>query len=460
MEAIDDYANENIVRSVAYTALDHRQQHHYLALLPISSQLLRQRVRLLGPGENNPEEWDKVVQWQEDNCPSMIESLWSNKGSVADELYQKPVYYKRMDADTLHAIIEFAEKDSHHFAVILLLEDGLGDISDIKYNNTKELTEEEWLDIFTNWSRTIEDAERVFLTKVTRNKKVFTAGTPDVRFIWVFIPSLFIKKLNIQSTKENKEAPEDYWGDWSSDEDSCRSQKSGNPRRPHPLSADLKDSDDSEDEYYTRWSKDPGTLTPGPGDEEEQATQSGTNGRILQPLSALNEERNQEELDEEYDQSYNPLFTVPSVPNLMDAHTAALSELTQMLQTSLPQQRNNANRPFVQPMTQINPLPKAVSRLRSGIEDVSIGDEEEEQQQQQDDTNSNNNSNGKFPGAYPESGTQSPACKLPNTQQEVNKEAGRGLFMKSLSALIGAARLLGYEGKDILEMVEEIVNRS
>jgi len=32
--------------------------------------------------------------------------------------------------------------------------------------------------------------------------------------------------------------------------------------------------------------------------------------------------------------------------------------------------------------------------------------------------------------------------------------------MKSLSALIGAARLLGYEGKDILEMVEEIVNRS
>ncbi|KAG2190110.1 hypothetical protein INT46_002422 [Mucor plumbeus] len=439
MEAIDDYANENIVRSVAYTALDHRQQHHYLALLPISSQLLRQRVRLLGPGENNPEEWDKVVQWQEDNCPSMIESLWSNKGSVADELYQKPVYYKRMDADTLHAIIEFAEKDSHHFAVILLLEDGLGDISDIKYNNTKELTEEEWLDIFTNWSRTIEDAERIFLTKVTRNKKVFTAGTPD-------------------SIKENKEAPEDYWGDWSSDEGSCRSQKSGNPRRTHPLRADLKDSDDSEDEYYTRWSKDPGTLTPGPGDEEEHVTQSRTNGRILQPLSALNEERNQEELDEEYDQSYNPLFTVPSVPNLMDAHTAALSELTQMLQTSLPQQRsNNANRPFVQPMTQINPLPKAVSRLRSGIEDVSIGDEEDGEEKQYD-TNSNNN-NGKFPGAYPESGTQSPAHKLSNTQ-EVNKEAGRGLFMKSLSALIGAARLLGYEGKDILEMVEEIVNRS
>ncbi|KAI8637205.1 hypothetical protein BD408DRAFT_354205 [Parasitella parasitica] len=404
MEAIDDYANENIVRSVAYTVLDHRQQHHYLGLLPLSSQLLRQRVRLLGPSDNNPQEWDKVVQWQEDNCPSMIESLWSNKGSVADELYQKPVYYKRMDANTLHALIEFAEKDSHHFVVILSLEEGGGDISDIKYYNTKELTEEEWLDIFTNWSRTIEDAERIFLTKVTRSKKVFSTGTP-----------------------ENKEAPEDYWGDWSSDEGSCRSQKLASSRRPHPLNADLKDSDDSEDEYYTRWSKDPGTLTPGPGDEKEEAAQTRASGRILQPLSALTDERNQEELDEEYDQSYNPLFTVPSVPNLMDAHTAALSELTQMLQTSLPQHRNS---------------------------NVNIGEQEE---QGNDDYDTNKN---KFPGAYPESGTQSPARKLSNTTHEATKEAGRGLFMKSLSALIGAARLLGYEGKDILEMVQEIVNRS
>ncbi|CEP12654.1 hypothetical protein [Parasitella parasitica] len=435
MEAIDDYANENIVRSVAYTALDHRQQHHYLALVPISSQLLRQRVRHLGPNDNNTEEWDKAVQWQEDGCPRMIESLWSNKGSVADELYQKPVYYKRVDADTLYAIIEFAEKDSHHFVAILSLEKGSGDISDIKYHNTKELTEEGWLDIFTNWSRTIEDAERIFLTKVTRNKKVFTAGTPD-------------------SIRENKEAPEDYWGDWSSDEGSCCSQKLGSSRRNRPLDPDFKDSDDSEDEYYTRWSKDPGTLTPGPGDEEE-AAQNRASGRILQPLSALNDERNQEELDEEYDQSYNPLFTVPSVPNLMDAHTAALSELTHMLQTSLPQQRNSsANRPFVQPMTQINPLPKAVSRLRSGIEDVSIG-EEKEQDNGDYDTNKN-----QLPGAYPDSGTQSPARKLSNPTHEATKEAGRGLFMKSLSALIGAARLLGYEGKDILEMVEEIVNRS
>jgi hypothetical protein len=177
MEAIDDFANENIIRSIAYTALEQRQQHNYAGLLPIASQLLRQRAHFLGS--------DKAVQWQEDNCPAMIESLWSSGGSVADELYQKPVYYRRMDADTLHAVIEFAESNGHHFVVVLLLEDGSGDISDIKYYNTKELTEEEWMDIFENWSRTIEDAERIYLTKVTRNKRVFTAGTPDVSFFFI-----------------------------------------------------------------------------------------------------------------------------------------------------------------------------------------------------------------------------------------------------------------------------------
>lgn len=182
MEAIDNYANENIIRSVAYSALEKRQQHQYSGLIPISSQLLRQRVHLLGPKDDNNDEWEQVVQWQQDNCPRMIESLWSQGGSVADELYQKPVYYKRLDANTLHAVIEFAEHDTKHFVVVLLLEDGSGDISDVRYYNTKELSEAEWLDIFENWSRSIEDAERIFLTKVTRHKKkLFTAGTPDVR---------------------------------------------------------------------------------------------------------------------------------------------------------------------------------------------------------------------------------------------------------------------------------------
>jgi hypothetical protein len=202
----------------------------------------------------------------------------------------------------------------------------------------------------------------------------------------------------------------------------------------------LKDSEDSDDEYYTRWSKDPGTLTPGPDDKLDDPPSK----RTLKTLSALQQQEQQEEWDEEYDQSYNPLFTVPSVPNLMDAHTVALSELTHMLQNTLPQQRT-ANRPFVvQPMTQINPLPKAVSRLKSNMEDLSVSSEEEPSESSQK----------VFPGAYPESGAETPGIVIDSK----SKEAGRGLFMKSLSALIGAARLLGYEGKDILEMVQEIVN--
>ncbi|KAG1220289.1 hypothetical protein G6F35_006815 [Rhizopus arrhizus] len=263
-----------------------------------------------------------------------------------------------MDADTLYAIVEFAERDTQHFVVILLLEEGNSDISDIKYHNIKEMTEQEWLDVFENWSRSLEEAERIYLTKVARPKKV------------------------LASEIHNKHTPDDYWGEWSSDEE-------GQGQSEDVVEQEReKESEDSEDEYYTRWSKDPGTLTPGPE----------------KSLKVIN----QQEIEEEYDQSYNPLFTVPSVPNLMDAHTAALSELTQILQTSLPQQ----------------------------------------QQQQQAKIE-------KFPGAYPESGAQTPFVE----QTRYYQEAGRQLFMKSLSALIGAAKLLGYEGKDILEMVKEIVNK-
>ncbi|OBZ90165.1 hypothetical protein A0J61_01784 [Choanephora cucurbitarum] len=341
MEAIDDYANENIARSLAYTVLDQRQHCHYAKLLPISSQLLRQRVQILGPpSTEDSEEWDRLIQWQEDHCPDMIKAL-----SDLDRIYQAPVYYRRLDIDTLHAMIEFAEKDAHHYVVILTLEEeGEGELSDLKYYNTKELTDEEWRDVFENWSRTIEDAERIFLTKVTR-KRVFT---PD-------------------SAKGVKEAPDDYWGDWSSEEETDQRETKG---KNQVFSVDQDDSD--EEAYYTRWSQDPGTLTPGP----EQDTK---NGRILHDI-------NQQEIAEEYDQSYNPLFTVPSVPNLMDTHTAALSELTQMLQNTIPQNSRTANRPFVNPMTQINPLPKAVSRLRSSTDNLP----------------------SLLPGTYPESGQHSP----------------------------------------------------
>ncbi|CAO3687056.1 unnamed protein product [Rhizopus stolonifer] len=327
MEAIDEFANENIVRSIVFSAVDKMATRQYQELLPISSQPLQQRAKFLGT-----EDW---YRWQKDRSCDVLEDMVSYRDNLADELYQKPVYYKRLDADTLHALVEFAEKDQCHYVVILLLGEGSSEISDIKYHNVKEIAEEEWLDIFTNWSRSLEEAERIYLTKVTRPKKVFSN----------------------QNSKIKETTADDYWGEWSSDEEEEEEEIGSSREEP------------DEDEYYSKWSKE-ATIT-------------------------------QQEIEEEYDQSYNPLFTVPSVPNLMDTHTAALSELTQMLKTSLP----------------------------------SLPDE-------------------KLPGAYPESGNRTPAA-----QTKYYQEAGRQLFMKSLRALIGAAKLLGYEGKDILDMVDEIVNK-
>ncbi|KAG0165017.1 hypothetical protein DFQ28_002220 [Apophysomyces sp. BC1034] len=391
MEAIDDYANENIARSLAYTILEYRQQHNFVSLLPISTTLLRQRVHFLGPtSQTDPSEWNEVVQWQKDRCPEVIEALWTGDGTTVDDLYQSTVYYQRLDAETLHAVVEFAHREKKHFVVVLALEQGAEEISELKYHNTREYSDTEWKDIQT-WPQTHEEAERLFLTKVTQLHRSHLTATPE-------------------STKSNREAPTGYWGDWSSDEEGQDKEECKKEKEKSKTDKTTAE-EDSEEEYYTRWSRDPGTLTPPQINPEEQ-----------------------QEMEEEYDQSYNPLFTVPSVPNLMDAHTVALAELTQMLQTSLPGKTSQGG-------VSSNPLPKIISRI-------------------QDDSDSQI---CRVPGAYPE--TPQPTVEdLKTISNEVSsgwdhqkKEAGRILLKKSLSALVGAGRLLGYEGSEILDMVREIV---
>ncbi|KAF7726242.1 hypothetical protein EC973_008952 [Apophysomyces ossiformis] len=391
MEAIDDYANENIARSLAYTVLEYRQQHDFVSLLPISTALLRQRVHFLGPSSaTEPSEWNEVVQWQKDSCPDVIETLWTGDGNTVDDLYQSTVYYKRLDAETLHALVEFAHRDGKHFVVVLALEQGAEDISELKYHNTREYSDKEWEQIRT-WPQTHEEAERIFLTKVTQLHRSHLTATPE-------------------STKSNREAPSGYWGDWSSDEEES-DQKDKKKDKEKAIADQANVEEDSEEEYYARWSRDPGTLTPPQMNPEEQ-----------------------QEMEEEYDQSYNPLFTVPSVPNLMDAHTAALAELTQVLQTSLP---GNATQGAISS----DPLPKVISRTRELDESRTCT----------------------IPGAYPETPQQTVedlktiVRASDSGWDHQKKEAGRILLKKSLSALVGAGKLLGYEGSDILDMVREII---
>ncbi|KAL0075882.1 hypothetical protein J3Q64DRAFT_1773160 [Phycomyces blakesleeanus] len=429
MEAIDDLANDNIARSLAYTALECRQQHCFANLLPIATKLLRQRIQYLHPTNTNDlKSWSTAVQWQEDSCPEIIETMWDGTGGQSDNdyqdaLFQNPVYYKRLDPETMHAMVEFLSRGTKHYVVVLALEDGNEDTSELKYHNTKEFSDEEWKEVVLTWSETAEEAERIFLMMVTQKRTKMTA-TPE-------------------SVTSTREAPEDYWGDWSSEENEPSDTK--NTKKKVDSECNSDSDDDSEDEFFTRWSKNPGTLTPGI-DEGKNLKEPGLG------LGGQTSEQEKQEMEEEYDQSYNPLFTVPSMPNLMDAHTNALAELTHILQTSLPSdQSGTTRRNVLQPLTQINPLPKVVSRTQALYN---------RNQQQQDAWGQTG-----VPGAYPETPSsgavettreegQSTASALDSTKQE----AGRGLLMKSLRALVGAAQLLGYSGTDILSMVKDIVD--
>ncbi|CAO3652023.1 unnamed protein product [Cunninghamella echinulata] len=308
---------------------------------------------------------------------------------------------------------------------------------ELKYQNTKQISMEEWKEIQSNWSDSLEEAERLFLIKVTENTKH--------------------QKEELSSA--NKDAPDDYWGDWSSDEDEIKKsdqdflKQQKNKDGSKEIEDDEEEEQDSEDDYYARWSENPGTLTP-----------------------SLNETKRieQEELQEEYDQSYNPLYTVPSVPNLVDTHTAALQELTEILQTSLPTSTTKRSMSSsLRPLQPINPLPKT---MQHKLEFNDDGEEEEDDEQGIDIKYKEY----KVPGAYPESRDAMPTPPFPPQEQEKEKEiitttatdqhhttwdeqkkhAGKLLIQKSMRALIGAAKLLGLKNDDIVEMFKDILNEN
>ncbi|ORZ17272.1 hypothetical protein BCR42DRAFT_451068 [Absidia repens] len=527
MEAIDDYANEHLARSLAYTVLELRQQHHFLALIPMASQALKQRIRYLQPAtQSDAEEWNKIIQWQTDDCPEQIEHLWQHgpikpattveeqhqqHSTLHDDVYQNPVYYKRFDTDTLHVVIPFNQKDDQIYLVILVLEQEQQEQDDngasmdsntteepeLKYQNTKQVSLQEWQDIQSTWSSSLEDAERLFLVKVTKNAKHSRKES---------------KSKQVDQT--NKDAPDDYWGDWSSDDEERNGDSGdgkGTRKEQENGGADACDDDnddeqlDSEDDYYARWSENPGTLTPGidedgnPIEDDDSISLSPDNHRRLSSTLTKQQQQQQrynrdhkfdiqQEWDEEYDQSYNPLFTVPSVPNLVDAHTSALQELTQMLQTSLPtppatSQHPNPSATYKRPsflMSSMDTLPKAVQQRFEW-------DQELDEQDPDQDTSQH------VPGAYPLSrGTKTPidyqqqsAASKPVTTSSTEptattttettplvventtaswddqkRHAGKLLLEKSMRALVGAAKLLGLNGDDIGGMVRDILQET
>lgn len=158
MEAIDDWANENIARSVACNVLDYRKQKEYNAIVPLSSKLLCERIRYLLTSDD---QWDTVIQWQEDDCPYVIETAWD----TPDELYQNQVYYRRLDRETLQCVVEFCHQSKKHYAVVLMLEEE----EELKYHNTRAFSEAEWRSLTDSWSTSLEHAERKFMHHLTHH---------------------------------------------------------------------------------------------------------------------------------------------------------------------------------------------------------------------------------------------------------------------------------------------------
>ncbi|ORX61300.1 hypothetical protein DM01DRAFT_1315985 [Hesseltinella vesiculosa] len=446
MEAIDNYANEHLARSLAYSILELRQQHHFPALVPLASEALKQRILYLHPvSHSDPDEWNSIIQWQEDQCPEQIELLWQTSHrrhqALGDDVYQNPVYFKRFDADTMHVVIPFQQQDDSVFLVILILEQEQTKAEntpqqqeeepELKYQNTKQIPLQEWQDIESTWSTTLEEAERKYLLNIT-TKKTGKPHKPEV----------------------DEDASAEYWGEWSSDEDQR------NDLDKNVDSNTRGEDSDSDDEYYAHWSENPDTLTPGPE-------------TTLEPSNYIPSSL-QQELDEEYDQSWNPLYTVPSVPNLMDAHSQALEELTNMLQASLPppppgasSAANTMRRPPFHVMTSVDPsLPKSLQHPPPFLDD--------DVQRQH------------VPGAYPESRTRTPVrsasfgkitplsmSTTKNNQvqppvppapasswDDQKKNAGTLLLKKSLHALVGAAKLLGLTSDEINAMTTDVINDS
>ncbi|ORZ00205.1 hypothetical protein BCR43DRAFT_452077 [Syncephalastrum racemosum] len=456
MEAIDDWANENIARSVACNVLNYRKQKEYNAIVPLSSKLLCERIRYLLTSDD---QWDTVIQWQQDDCPYVIETAWD----TPDELYQNQVYYRRLDRETLQCVVEFCHQSKKHYAVVLMLEEE----EELKYHNTREFSEAEWKSLTESWSTSLEHAERKFMHHLThhhQNTDISSSNSNNKKEA----------SANKSDTDPTREAPEDYWGDWSSDEDEQEASLKRTSKKKFDNDTDSEASSSDDDEYYTRWSLDPpGVLTPGPNDHEEDKDEDKDepeNVRLLQPYSAFcdlaasNSNNNpydlqtteQQEIQEEYDTSYNPLYTVPSVPDLMDTHRSALTELSQMLHSTLPNPSKSVPAPVIDPLPKIvrsrqqsqdsqqqqNAKPLLTAAAGAAVSAPEGAPQEDHVQDMQRE----------LPGAFP-SEKISKEMEQPHSFQ---REAGRVLLMKSLRALVGVGKLVGFNASDILEMVKTI----
>ncbi|RUS19586.1 hypothetical protein BC937DRAFT_87238 [Endogone sp. FLAS-F59071] len=502
MEAIDDYANETIIRSLALTALTHRKQQNYSPLLAISSYILQQRLHYLNPSLATPSAWDTALQWQPDGSAEALRTLWNDKDDAKDELLQAEVRYRRLDLETLHAMIEFAHGDGGvRYVVVMMLEEG-GEVQEWKYHNTREIGKDEWEgEVTKEWSNTLEEAEKRFVLGVAAKRNILDGKKTEKP-----------KRISVQA------APDDYWGAWSDDEDSSKNFAKA---KHLPVNSTVKndsDADSDGDDYWDQFAAAPGTLTPGPNDTPPAR---GGRARTLQSHTALHRSRHdqaqaqpltssatttptqavpfphpvaaeptvfeREEMQEEYDITYNPLHIVPSVTNMSELQAAAaLSELTNILHKSLPANPKRASavapaendavaQAQVSNGTAVVPeivydVPATRATLPGKWPDETIANgavatlDPNAEAAFQMRPNSTvgfifDKLTSSLSNAIPFGGgnTTSDPLAAPNGASAAQREAFRPVLMQALRGIIGMARLAGFEGWEVVEIVKQAI---
>ncbi|RUS29859.1 hypothetical protein BC938DRAFT_480145 [Jimgerdemannia flammicorona] len=516
MEAIDDYANETIIRSLALTALTYRKHNNYPPLLTIASHILQQRLLYLNPSPTaSPSAWDAALQWQPDGSAEAIRTLWNEENEGQDELLQADLRYRRLDIETMHAMVEFAHgADGVRYVVVMLLEEG-GEVQEWRYHNTREVGREEWEgEVAREWRMTMEEAERRFVLGVAA-KRSSANGTANGK------KAEKAKRIsNNGNSIPNQPAPEGYWGAWSDDENPARHRTKSTT---NPAVKNDSDADSDGDDYWDQFAAAPGTLTPGPNDTPAPTRGGGRGARTLQSHTALVRSHHEhahsppvaqseppiierEEMQEEYDTTYNPLHIVPSVTNMSELHqSAAIAELSDILHQSLlsnPKRAsvNGVPLPAVVANANGNAAPKhqptivSPEIVHSAVVESARnlpGDwpETPENANTNGQTNGRANSNGAgvMPGPNQITNpvrarrnstvgfifdklTSSLSNAIPfgaavatggenvaNGAASVQKETFRPVLMQALRGIVGMARLAGYEGWDVVEMVKQVV---
>ncbi|CAG8560645.1 4157_t:CDS:2 [Ambispora gerdemannii] len=236
------YSNEFEIRKTAHAALLARYARDYPSLLLLSAFPLVQRVHFLA----QQQDLESYFQWQFDASSSFLQREW-NPHSSTSVLQDAPIYYKRWDKETLHAMLEFGRKGTQRFVVVLLWEEEKQKFwqKDIKYEEQQELEQEQ-----TKESEKLEfKSWKYYNTKEVLNWEEYLSDG------WELVIDLTDQKFNKLKTiipsdiAEEDESDADYWDQYPASDDKDVAASSESSVQNNRSSGD----DDNGESYWDQY---------------------------------------------------------------------------------------------------------------------------------------------------------------------------------------------------------------